>query len=66
MPRIAVREARQKYSDLEKGLTPIPDMSGFDFSSEASVQLNSGQEPVLLGAKLLAAATAAAALLAED
>lgn len=66
MPRIAVSEGRQSYSDLGKRLTPIPDMSGFDLSSGASVQLNLGQEPVLIGAKLLAAATIAAALLAED
>lgn len=31
-------------------------MSGFGFNAEAVLQLNVGQEPVLVGAKLLAAA----------
>ena len=33
----------------------MPDMSGFDFKSEAVLQLNLGQEPVIVGAKLLVA-----------
>ena len=44
------------FTKLEHDLTPMPDISGFDFNSGAMLQLNLGQEPLLLSAKLLLAA----------
>lgn len=54
--RTAVSKAHRTLTEEKHSLTPIPDISGFDFNSGAVMQLNLGQEPVLVGTELLAAA----------
>lgn len=56
MVRVTVRGMPPKKHRPGHSLTPMPDISGFDFKSKAVLQSNLGQAPVLVGAKLLAAA----------